>query len=443
MSLSNSGPSNLLIITSSAGGGLLQAAIAMEQELRAKNPDIYIVKKDVLKDWVGRALGQFSIAFWNKSQRNGHVRAQVFALKKQWLFDLFIWPNVFYKTLRTLFRENIDRVIDTQMMGTSAIATAIRVFNRKTGKRLLLEKIVVDLPTSAATHYFRPIKKLSRKNKRILKLSTILPLLEEGQTAEAFWQENCGLSEADIHYGELNVRQSFRKLQGQARSQTPLLLPIRVSHGEELQLMRQCLDRGSIGYRIVGQVVQCTIHPEDRVFTVLLGSQPANGATLNYVKKFLATAREDQVAKIPTHLFVFCADHTPGKKTLFSAVAHFVSKAKNYPKYFSVIPFSFQTDEAIAPLFHRSDLTCTRSGGQTAMELMAVSRGEMWVHSEAREGEDLLSGIPGWEGASALYLQKLRGAKIVTIDTFVPEARRHLRAKAGQSLPSCGLESMS
>lgn len=444
MSFSKSGrlkSNKLLIITSSAGGGLLQAAIALEQEARAKDSDIHIVKRDVLKDWIWTALGKFCIAFWNKSQRGGHVRAQVFALKKQWLFDLFTWPNVLYKTLRILFEENFDRVIDTQMMGTSAIVTAIRIFNWKTGKKVVLEKIMVDLPTKEATHYFRAIKKLSKKNKRILKLSTIAPLLEEGQTGEEFWQENCGISETDVHYAELNVRQSFRKLQGKSRSNNSTPLPIRFKNKEELQLMLQCLDRGSISYQINHEEVQFAIQPEDRVFTVLLGSQPANDATLNYVKRFLSIAKEDQTVKLPTHLFVFCSDHEPRKMTLFRKVVDFVSRAKNYPKHFSVIPFSFQTDEAIAPLFHRSDLTCTRSGGQTAMELMAVSIGEMWIHSEAQKGEDLLSGIPGWEGASALYLQKLWGAKIVTPDTFVTHARRRCRSSDAQAAPRRDLES--
>ena len=56
------------------------------------------------------------------------------------------------------------------------------------------------------------------------------------------------------------------------------------------------------------------------------------------------------------------------------------------------------------------------------MELMCVSTGQVWIHSEAKKGQDVLKGISGWEAASALYLQKLHGAKIITPDTFVPHA---------------------
>jgi hypothetical protein len=85
---------------------------------------------------------------------------------------------------------------------------------------------------------------------------------------------------------------------------------------------------------------------------------------------------------------------------------------------------TFQVDEIIAPLFFRSDMTCTRSGGQTAMELMCVGRGKIWIHSETRKkgrvllDADLLKGIPGWEAGNAAYLQRFRDAKLVTPDTI-------------------------
>src|SRR3989344_5789292 len=140
-------PTKLLIITSSGGGGLLQAAVAKEQEVKAKDPNIQIVKRDVLKDWVWKALGRFIIIYWNGAQRRGLVKAQFFIVRFQWIFEIFSWPTFFYKTLKILYQENIDRVIDTQVIGTSAILKAIRIFNRKMGKNVVLEKIVVDLPT--------------------------------------------------------------------------------------------------------------------------------------------------------------------------------------------------------------------------------------------------------------------------------------------------------
>jgi hypothetical protein len=428
---------------------LLQAAVAKEQEALIQNPHLVIVKKDMLKDWIWKALGRFCITYWNGAQRKGYVKAQLFAMQMQWVFDLFLWPNVFYKTLQTLFREDVDRVIDTQNMGTAAILKAIRLFNRKKQKNVVLEKVVVDLPSKAAIHYFRSIKWLSKKDKKILKLKTIAPLLEEGQSFEEFWQTHCGLSDSEIHYEGLNVRHSFRKLQGKERGKDPLALPIRYKNPEELEMIRKCLDAGSIRYLVRDGEIEFSILPEARVFTVLLGSQPSMESTFNYAKTFSQIAKEKKMDLTPIHLFVFCAEHHAGENSLFKKIADFIGKTKNYPKHLSIIPFSFQTDDVIAPLFHRSDMTITRSGGQTAMELMAMNVKEIWVHSEAKKKdgemtiEELLTGIPGWEAASALYLQKLHGAKIVTPETFAPEVRRLLRSKDAQRPPMSDLESMA
>ena len=412
--------SKLLIITSSGGGGLLQAAVAKEQEARLHHPNLQIVKRDLLKDWMWRGLDIFCISVWNRAQRKGDVRSQKFFISFQWVFDYISWPHVFVHTLRILFKENIDRVIDTQSLCTAAIIKAIRVFNCIKSKQVVLEKVMVDLPTKKATHFFRPIKWLSRRDKRHLHLKTIAPLLEEGQTAEEFWQKNCGLSDRDIHYGDVHVRQPFRRLQGKARSKETMSLLLQCKNGEELQWMRKTYERGNIHGDVFGHSVKFSIAPKDRVITILLGSQPASDATFNYVKNLIHLSQPS----VSTHIFVFCADFEERASNLFCRISRLVSEMQNYPKHVSVIPFAFQSDEEIAALFHRSDITCSRSGGGTAMELIAVSTGEIWIHSEAKyKGKELslkelLKGIPGWESESALYLQKMKGAKILTPETL-------------------------
>lgn len=420
-------PKKLLIITSSGGGGLIQTANAKEQEALAKDPNLIIVRRDLLKDWIWKPLGQSFINLWNKAQMKGDISAQMICLSCQFLLDIFLHPTIFFYALYTTLKEDVDHVIDTQPLGTSAILKALRVFNRKRSKNVRLEKVLVDLPTKKATHFFRPIKKLSKKNRRLLQLTTIAPLLEEGETAEDFWQATCGLSEKEINCEEVYVRQAFRKYKGVGRSQDLMHIKVQYKNEEELLLMKKTYEKGSILATVKENEVDFRIGHEDRMITILLGSQPASDATLNYVKKFVLIAKE--FPKITTHLFVFCADHQEGKETLFRKVADLAKSFKEYPKNLSIIPFSFQNENVIAPLFYRSDVTCTRSGGQTAMELMCVSTGEIWIHSEAKKGQDLLQGIPGWEAASAVYLQKIRGAKILTPETFVPHAHNLFRAK--------------
>ncbi len=422
--------SKFLIITSSAGGGLLQAAVAQEQHILSQNPHVQIIKCDVLKDWVWRWLGNFCIESWNSAQKKGNVKSQGFYVFFHRFFDYLTWPNVFLHTIKILFKNDIDRVIDTQTTSTSAIMKAIRVFNWKKSKNVVLEKIVVDLPTKKATHFFRPVKTLSSKDKRYLKLRTILPLLEEGQSSEEFWSSHCGLSESEVHYEDVNVRQPFRVFQGKSKVEESISIPFHFKNSEELKLMQNSYGRGSIQSSVHKNHIELALPIEARVFTILLGSQPARVATMNYVKNFIALAQRLSPTSRPICLFVFCADHKPNTNSLFKAISEYVKTVENYPSFLSIIPFSFQEDKVIAPLFHRSQATISRSGGGTAMELMAVSTGEIWIHSEAKNKyrdlslKELLNGIPVWESESAYYLLKLRGAKIVTPETFFPHAYR-------------------
>ena len=209
-------------------------------------------------------------------------------------------------------------------------------------------------------------------------------------------------------------------------------ISVRYKNAEEIRLMRKSYEKGGIRAKVKPGEVDFTIDPSDKMITVLLGSQPASEATFRYAKKFAALAKE--FPKTKTHIFVFCADHKEGEETLFRKCAEIASRMKNYPKNLSIIPFSFQDEQVIAPLFYRSNINCTRSGGQTAMELMCVSTGEMWIHSEAKKGQELLHGIPGWEAASAVYLQKLRGAKVVTPDTIGDLTRSLYRTDNGRTL---------
>ncbi|MDE3056000.1 MAG: hypothetical protein KGI80_04855 [Verrucomicrobiota bacterium] len=416
----------ILLLTSSGGGGLLQAAMAKEQEIKKRAPQAVIIRKDVLQDWMGQRFGTFCSRSWNQAQIRGDVAALDFYIASQRVMDFFCWPYLFLRTLHALYREKIDHVIDTQPLGTSAIVKAIRIYNAHKKKRVYLQKVLVDFPTKLATHFFGPIRRLTRRDRPFLQLSTIVPLLKEGETEESFWQTTCRLTREEIHY-ELNVRQSFRALQERPRDQQPLPVTFCCKSEEELQLMQRAFCKGGAeSYTTVsGKEVTVTIPPHVKVFTILLGSQPASRATLHYVEEWLRVAKE--CCRRPTWLFVFSAEHRPLEKTLFRDVVEAVEEAyKCGNALFSVIPFSFQSDAVIAPLFHRSDLTCTRSGGQTAMELLAVNPGEIWIHSETKEGglQELLKGIPGWEAANALYLQEVKGAKIVSPETFAPFAKR-------------------
>lgn len=412
--------SKILIITSSGGGGLLQTANAKEQEHVLKNPELAIVKIDLLKDWIWKPLGRYFINFWNKAQKKGDVKAQRFCANGQFWLDVFFHPIFFCFAVRTIIKENIDHIIDTQVLATSAIVKAARILNWLRKKQVKVEKVLVDLPTSQATHFFGPIKRMSDTNRNLIILTTIQPLLKEGENEEAFWRKNCNLRLDQIQYEDVYVRQAFLKYKKKARSEKPIDILIRTKNNEEKKLIKECSGKGWIVLIEKENEMVFALDPEVHMITLLLGSQPAKNGTLNYVKKWIELAPNFTQKTV---LFVFCADHELNQNSLFKLVSEYVTSIKKYPKMLSIVPFSFQKEDVIAALFHRSNVTCTRSGGQTAMELMCVSTGEMWIHSEAKgenpTTEELLNGILGWESASALYLQKVKGAKIVTPETFV------------------------
>src|SRR5579872_2878132 len=148
----------LLIITCSGGGGLLQAAAAKEQDAKCRDPQVQIVRRDTLKDWIWFKMGHLFVQVWNGSQKRGYVGFQSFCVWGQLLVDYLYWPNFFLSALITFFKEEVDEIIDTQNMGTSGIVYALRVYNFVKKRNLRIQKVLVDLPTKKATHFFWPIK---------------------------------------------------------------------------------------------------------------------------------------------------------------------------------------------------------------------------------------------------------------------------------------------
>lgn len=425
----------VLIIRSSGGGGCIQAAIAKEQEERAKNADVVIIHRDIMKDWYIKAIGKFGVNIWNFAQRTGRVALLEFLQKGQPIGDLLFWPQYFYLFFTTIWKEDIDHVIDVQPQGTSAFLLALRCYNRLRRKKVVLEKVVVDLPTERNTHFFRPIKHLSKKNRQLLRMVTIPPLLKKGQTVENFWRQNCNLSESEVIYQKYVVRQAFLSFQNRERKHEEFSIQARFNHPGERNLLQRSIQRGPLRAEFGEGHVRFFIDPQDKVIAILLGSQPAFNGTIEYVRRFLQLANEPQASRTPVHLFVFCSSDKTGENSLLQEISDLVVKTQNYPSHMTVVPIGFQKEDTVASVFFRSNLTCTRSAGQTAMELMCVMKGEIWIHSETKKPlnqssdltlEQLLRGIPGWESGAALYLHQLWNAKIVTPDTFIPHGRKIL-----------------
>lgn len=414
-------PQNVLILTSSGGGGLIQAANAKKQEILQKNSHTKIFQRNILKEWVWKPVGPWAVRYWDRSQKEGNVKALENFLGLQLFAEIYFAPKIFFKMLAILFRKNIDKVIDTQPLATPILLKAIRIFNFFKKKKVFLEKVLVDLPTKGATHFFSPIRWMSTKDKKYFRLITIKPLLDEKESEAIFWQKNCRLPMKNIHYEFFCTRRAFKKYKKQKNHQVDISVDIDFGEPHINTYMIDTCKKGVIQSQVFEKKFTCKIQENDWVFTILLGSQPAFEATIHYIQSVMDSVSKTK-SKRHFHVFVFCGKCEKNCPSLLQTVHRLVMTTVDFPSNLSIVPMSFQKEHVIAPLFFRSNMTLTRSGGQTMMELMEVSKADFRIHSEAKgkkpTHQQLLKGIPGWESGNASYLEKKYGAKIVTPQTF-------------------------
>ena len=405
---------NVLVITSSGGGGCIQLAIAKKQQILNKEPLSNVTIIDVMKKWTWFGMGRFFVFLYNTTQTFGKARIQEKLVGCQTTAELILWIFIFFYSLRTFFKNDIDRVIDTQALCSSAIIKALRIYNRKKNRSIILEKVLVDLPTYKSTHFFRNIKRLSSKDRPFIRLYTIDPLLDT-PNEEMFWQKHCKLDLSQIKKEDFYVRDAFYKYFNKKRPVDETKLFIRAEK-EKRSLIKNIISRSNVDYAETNEGFSFTIAPHDLVIVILLGSQAAQKATFNYVKNFLFCMKKKSQFNRHYHLFVFCPNK---KRDVLQDVHDMVVQEEQYPSHFTIIPMLFQKEDVIASLFFRSDISITRTGGQTAMELMGVSKGKIWIHSEIKDKpfmdtKKLLKGIPAWEAGNAEYLIDKYSARIVT-----------------------------
>ncbi len=410
----------LLIITSASGGGHLQAAKATAAKALAKDPDIKIIQKDLLIDFVGKRFGKFFVHLWNASQKKGNLTALTFLSKNIRAADFFFHIRILSKVFPLLLKEDVDQIIDTQPVGTAAIIKAIKYASRITKKSLKLEKILTELPTKNTFHFFKPIKNLSNTNRSLIRLITTVPLLKPNQNADAFWEKYCGLKESDVSYENFPLRKNFEKYQKLlSHPFQKMQVEIKVKNSLEKSLIADTLKKGNAHTEIYRNKMVLMIEPQDRVSTILLGSQPTEEATIKYVKIFIQMVKSSQHKSLRHFLFVFCNHDAIHRGSLLRRLHEMIQKEKFYPSSLNIIPMCFQDDEVIAPLYFRSNATFTRSGGMTSMELMALTRGKIWIHSEIKKKTKHFSkGMPCWEQGNAYYLRAKKGAQFITPETF-------------------------
>lgn len=193
-----------------------------------------------------------------------------------------------------------------------------------------------------------------------------------------------------------------------------LIIPGRALEKKTKCVMKEKIEKNSRQFKIAS---------EDKVGLLMLGSVPEKSAILDYVDGIAAAAKEIKESGRNYYFFVACGskelnadDEGLKKDSLYKAVCKKIKEAQLPPRV-KIIPFIGQP---VAPIFGRSDLSITRSGGMTSAEILALKSREgdkkrVLIHSPLKivpEGsqeeirKELMGQIPLWENGNAEYLVK-------------------------------------
>lgn len=419
---------NTLLLTLASGTGHIQTAKRVEHDLRQVRPNQNLQTKEIGELLYGKYLSTMGNENFNSLLKNEDIDGINSRLKLQHLHDTLLLPYQFIKFVHLLATNDITHVVDTQSIGLKALTSAARVVNFFRGiftphiPPVRVSLVMTELPNKDTHNFFPFIKSLNEEDRKIFQLITTKPLLEVGETDEEFWKKHCDLSHAkgEVVYDSLPIRPTFEKLTKE--STKPEQLKVRVGTPKEMKQIGECL-----GEEVQTDETTSTkkavfpVQNGDKITYLMLGGQACIEATKGYVKTKIKMAKE--TASDDRHyLFVFCGKNE-SEDSLFNQIHALVDKEKKeaaFPKHLKIVPLSFQTDEEVAPILARSDETITKSGGLTSMELDALARGKIFIHSsytiDPVASEETLCdrGMSCWEAGNARYLKHFHNAKIVT-----------------------------
>lgn len=378
-----------LFIWSRGGGGHKAVMEAKMQELEERG-DYEFIALDMMGEEFLNSLvfpiigkmGDFAVSIWNDAQKAGDVRKQKIVSSLQWLAEIVFTPFVYRRMRRFLLSRKtpLKGIIVTQALCNAGIASAIRTVNRKRGWNMRLDLWMSDLPTEKAIHFFYSIRKIGRSQS----LSDLVTLYSPPPYAK----------DTLIKGKEFDW---WQKWVGKVRVITDQPYPIRKAFLDQPSLIGKAVH---LQLRSAGQKPLCFhIEGRDKVATLMLGSQPSVQAVLDYVdvmiklsiEEDLQRKKQKMISDTRYYFFVFCGTGL-AKDYLISEVRK-RTVSPNFPLFLTIVPFSLQTDQELAPLLARSDVTLTRSGGATSMELMHLNRekkGLTLIHSEGAQRGDRL-----------------------------------------------------
>lgn len=447
------------LVTSEGGGGHKSAADAIQLNLLKQAGNKPVVHRvDVLRNSIlPNFIADMAIGAWDKAKKEGNVEKQIHLMTGKFLglisyralSEFIFFIPIFLKTFFTLMlNRRITRIIDTQVMGTSAMLAAARLVNFIFSRYIQVYKVMTDMPTADAIHFSDSAKNLSKADKEIYHILSTNPFPKyQNETDEhyedrqdAWWKEHFSLSlkEGGVQYADFPLRPAFmRAKEGIVSSE----IGVKLNSDEEKELLVKagiiqdtspCEKEGKALDSKTGTVIDISypyvpiaVEENDMVGLVTIGSMANAGATKAYIDDVLElvdlyneiTPEGNEHKKF--HLFVACGRHEPNTSSLFSEVAEMIRKKKEehrFPPNLNIVPMGFQSDEEMAPLMHRADFAVYGAGGLTTMETLNASdaqRSHVFIHSDAKASingktndeieNELLEGFALWERGNAEF----------------------------------------
>lgn len=411
--------SNILILTCSGGAGHLQAARIKKHQLQKKYPNADFFELDLLDDW--------RKDIWNTALTSGNVFLQRCLGKLAFFASFLFWPFLFFQVLRILEEKEIDLIVDTQVLGTHPIIKALKTVSKRQNKTILYQKVIIELSTERAKIYFKHVQKLTKQDRKHVQLFSQKPLLRENQTEEEFWQKTCKLPLSQIYYDEPLVLQEFiDATQSNHLKDACFNLSLNLTNPSEKDYYVQTFPPSEHTH-LQSNTLDLNIKPSDFIALIMLGSQPADTATIQYCLSLIEKTKNELPFK-QFKLFIFCG-HPQKKATLYQRLTDTLASCA-LETHQSIYPLFYQSAQVVAPLIARSDLSITRSGAITSQELRFAASGTIMIHSECPYLEpsktQLLQGMPEWEAGNAEYLGKEKGAILVTPAIFQETLKKTL-----------------
>ncbi|MBS0586281.1 MAG: YwaF family protein [Verrucomicrobia bacterium] len=394
----------ILIMTSKGGGGHLTAAKAKIAEMKEKYPEMAVIEKQPF-------AALLKIDIWAFAQKTGNTKALTFidnAGRKYFAF--FIEVGFFFYALLALRKHKTTLIIDTLSFGAKATIKAIRYRKWRYKEVVLYEKILTELPTEKTENFFFYLARLSSKDRPYFRLMTTYPLLKEGETDAAFWLKHTGLSMENIVYGSLPVRKAFQEYADKKRVESKkIVLEILYKDSKSQGITEEAASFGNFVYEKREKSLLITLHPKDKVAMLMMGANPQTEAMLSYVDHFIQFSQKHTQKNRKDLLFIFCSTD----KGLQEKILSHIKNTKDYPASLTIFVLPYQDDRVLAPLLHRADLTISRSGGLTSMELFLVATGSIFIHKEDKKFT-----MPIWEYGNFTYLAAKKGAKLISMASF-------------------------